>query len=123
MFSKIFCSVIRSGLVKEGSKRLLSVYSRQAHRSAPVQSTGANLFRFAALATSVASVAMLTDNGTACEEDKFAKTLFFPPIVAYEKGMLKVSDIHTIAYSCYGNPNGKPVLLVHGGPGGGTDPG
>ena len=29
--------------------------------------------------------------------------------------------MHTIAYSQFGNPNGKPVLFVHGGPGGGTD--
>eukprot|EP00596_Hydrurales_sp_CCMP1899_P010618 CAMPEP_0119036206 /NCGR_PEP_ID=MMETSP1177-20130426/3739_1 /TAXON_ID=2985 /ORGANISM="Ochromonas sp, Strain CCMP1899" /LENGTH=317 /DNA_ID=CAMNT_0006995663 /DNA_START=309 /DNA_END=1262 /DNA_ORIENTATION=+ len=46
----------------------------------------------------------------------------YPPIQPYDKGMLKVSGIHTIAYSLYGNPTGKPVLFVHGGPGGGTDP-
>lgn len=54
--------------------------------------------------------------------DPFANTKLFPPIKAYETGMLRVSDIHCIAYSLYGNPNGKPVLFVHGGPGGGTDP-
>jgi proline iminopeptidase len=37
-------------------------------------------------------------------------------------GMLQVSDLHSIHYSMYGNPDGKPVLFVHGGPGGGTDP-
>jgi proline iminopeptidase len=36
--------------------------------------------------------------------------------------MLQVSDIHSIAFSEYGNPNGKPAIFVHGGPGGGTDP-
>lgn len=46
----------------------------------------------------------------------------FPQTLPYSRGVLKVSDIHTIAYSCYGNPKGKPVLFVHGGPGGGTDP-
>jgi proline iminopeptidase len=35
---------------------------------------------------------------------------------------MKVSDLHTIAYWTYGNPNGKPVLFVHGGPGAGTTP-
>jgi proline iminopeptidase len=35
---------------------------------------------------------------------------------------MKVSDIHTVYYSGYGNPKGKPVLVVHGGPGGGTSP-
>jgi proline iminopeptidase len=35
---------------------------------------------------------------------------------------LKVSDLHTIYYEVYGNPNGKPVIYVHGGPGGGLSP-
>jgi len=35
---------------------------------------------------------------------------------------LKVSDIHTISFKTYGNKNGKPILYVHGGPGGGTRP-
>lgn len=55
-------------------------------------------------------------------EDRFESTALFPPISAYEKGMLQVSEIHSIAYSIYGNPKGKPVIFVHGGPGGGTDP-
>ena len=40
-----------------------------------------------------------------------------------ESGMLKVSDLHTISYKVYGNPKGKPVLCVHGGPGAGTGTG
>ena len=40
-----------------------------------------------------------------------------------ESGMLKVSDVHTISYKVYGNPKGKPVLCVHGGPGAGTGTG
>jgi hypothetical protein len=47
---------------------------------------------------------------------------FYPEAEPYNKGLLKVSDIHTIAYSEYGNPKGKPVLFIHGGPGGGTVP-
>ena len=34
----------------------------------------------------------------------------------------KVSSLHTLYVSTYGNPTGKPVLYVHGGPGGGTSP-
>jgi proline iminopeptidase len=30
-----------------------------------------------------------------------------------------VSDIHELYYELCGNPNGKPVVVVHGGPGGG----
>jgi proline iminopeptidase len=54
-------------------------------------------------------------------EDKFKTTKLYPPIQAYNDGMLRVSDIHSIHYHEFGNPNGKPVLFVHGGPGGGTD--
>jgi proline iminopeptidase len=36
--------------------------------------------------------------------------------------MLKVSDLHTLYYEQSGNPNGKPVVFLHGGPGGGTNP-
>lgn len=38
----------------------------------------------------------------------------------FHEGYLKVSDLHQIYYSEFGNPNGIPVLCVHGGPGGGS---
>lgn len=31
---------------------------------------------------------------------------------------IKVDEIHTVAYREYGNPQGIPVLMLHGGPGG-----
>jgi proline iminopeptidase len=34
--------------------------------------------------------------------------------------MLAVSDVHSIYYEESGNPQGKPVVVVHGGPGGGS---
>jgi len=37
-------------------------------------------------------------------------------------GWLRVSALHEIYYEESGNPDGKPVLFVHGGPGGGADP-
>ena len=46
------------------------------------------------------------------------KTLY-PEITPYRKGLLQVSDIHQIYWEESGNPNGKPVIFVHGGPGGG----
>jgi proline iminopeptidase len=36
------------------------------------------------------------------------------------RGMLAVNALNTIAWFEYGIPAGKPVLFVHGGPGGGT---
>lgn len=47
---------------------------------------------------------------------------FYPPIEPFDQGMLSVSPVHTVYYEQSGNPNGKPAVFVHGGPGGGTDP-
>ena len=46
----------------------------------------------------------------------------YPPIEPYNQGKLKVSDLHTIHYEESGNPDGKPVIFLHGGPGGGITP-
>ena len=46
----------------------------------------------------------------------------YPPIEPYERGKLKVSELHTIYYEESGNPQGKPVIFLHGGPGGGIVP-
>lgn len=46
---------------------------------------------------------------------------FFPPIKPRKSGHLKVGDGHEIYYEECGNPNGVPVLYLHGGPGGGCD--
>ncbi|PSF36814.1 prolyl aminopeptidase [Aphanothece hegewaldii CCALA 016] len=45
----------------------------------------------------------------------------YPPINPYYQGYLQVSDLHTIYYEEAGNPTGKPVIFLHGGPGGGID--
>jgi len=50
------------------------------------------------------------------------KYKLFPEIEAYNQGEIKVSDIHNIYYEEAGNPNGKPIIFVHGGPGAGTSP-
>jgi proline iminopeptidase len=47
---------------------------------------------------------------------------FYPEIEPFASGMLPVSDVHTIYWEQSGNPKGKPVVFLHGGPGGGTDP-
>ncbi|CAL5868432.1 uncharacterized protein PFLUO_LOCUS2657 [Penicillium psychrofluorescens] len=39
---------------------------------------------------------------------------------AFDQGRLKVSDLHTLHYEQYGKPDGKPVIFLHGGPGGNT---
>jgi proline iminopeptidase len=46
----------------------------------------------------------------------------YPPIEAHRSGRLRVSDLHEIYWEESGNPRGKPVVFLHGGPGSGTDP-
>ena len=46
----------------------------------------------------------------------------FPPTEPIETGRLRVSDIHEIYYEVSGAVNGKPVIVCHGGPGGGSTP-
>jgi proline iminopeptidase len=47
---------------------------------------------------------------------------YYPSIEPYRIGMLPVSELHTLYYEEVGNPAGRPVVFVHGGPGGGVDP-
>ena len=47
---------------------------------------------------------------------------FYPEIEPFNETFLSVSDLHTVHFEQCGNPRGKPVLLVHGGPGGGINP-
>lgn len=46
----------------------------------------------------------------------------FPPLEPYRSGMLPVDTLHTLYWEECGNPDGVPVLFLHGGPGGGIAP-
>jgi proline iminopeptidase len=43
----------------------------------------------------------------------------YPELEPYQSGKLRVSHSHEIYYEQCGNPQGQPVVFVHGGPGGG----
>jgi proline iminopeptidase len=45
----------------------------------------------------------------------------YPAIEPYNHGMLRVSAEHELYFEECGNPKGKPVVFVHGGPGAGCD--
>ena len=49
-------------------------------------------------------------------------TPLFPALSPNRHGMLAVDDIHTIYWEECGNPDGIPVLFLHGGPGAGLSP-
>jgi proline iminopeptidase len=46
----------------------------------------------------------------------------YPALEARRSGFLRVSELHELYWEESGNPDGKPVVFLHGGPGGGTDP-
>ncbi|MBC7170919.1 MAG: alpha/beta fold hydrolase, partial [Polyangiaceae bacterium] len=46
----------------------------------------------------------------------------YPPIEPFDRGRLAVGDGHELAYEQAGSRDGKPVVFLHGGPGGGTHP-
>lgn len=46
----------------------------------------------------------------------------FPALSPNRHGMLAVDDLHTIYWEECGNPDGIPVLFLHGGPGAGLSP-
>ncbi len=45
----------------------------------------------------------------------------YPDVEPFNTGRLKVSPVHDLYYEESGNPKGKPVVFLHGGPGGGTE--
>jgi proline iminopeptidase len=45
----------------------------------------------------------------------------YPTLAPYRTGRLRVSPLHEIYFEECGAPDGKPVLMVHGGPGGGAN--
>jgi len=50
------------------------------------------------------------------------ESILYPPLEPFETGRLQVSELHNLYWERSGNPNGIPVVVVHGGPGGGVWP-
>lgn len=46
----------------------------------------------------------------------------YPPVEPHAEGLLDVGDGHRIHWEVSGNPGGKPVVFLHGGPGSGSTP-
>ena len=59
----------------------------------------------------------MTDTSTAVDYRPL-----YPHIEPYDTGQLAVDSRHTLYYEQCGNPDGKPVVFLHGGPGGGAGP-
>src|SRR5690348_6814252 len=51
-----------------------------------------------------------------------ARRVLYPEIEPFDSGTLAVSELHTLYYEQCGNPHGRPVVFLHGGPGAGCNP-
>lgn len=52
-----------------------------------------------------------------------SETLVFPAIEPFESGLIPTGSAHNFYYEVCGNPSGEPILVLHGGPGSGCNPG
>ncbi len=50
-----------------------------------------------------------------------SRRTLYPALEPFDSGYLPVSGLHEIYYEQCGNPQGKPAVFLHGGPGGGGD--
>jgi proline iminopeptidase len=64
----------------------------------------------------------MPNNAQAVSIVKDPVSWLYPPIEPYDTGRLQVSPVHEIYFEQSGSPVGKPVIFLHGGPGGGSDP-
>lgn len=51
------------------------------------------------------------------------RSAYYPEIEPYDRGILDVGDGNRVYWEVCGNPDGKPALVLHGGPGSGCSPG
>ena len=51
-----------------------------------------------------------------------SRRTLYPAFEPYETGHLAVGEGHHLYWELSGNPDGKPVVFLHGGPGGGSSP-
>lgn len=55
-------------------------------------------------------------------DQKRAVQYLYPPVDPFDQRMMDVGNGHKIYFEQCGNPNGVPVVVLHGGPGGGCSP-
>lgn len=84
--------------------------------SSPFLRTGSKIGLASIPLTAAAYLAFSTQTEVAASAPS---SILYPAIQPYNTGFLQVDDTHNIYYEECGNPNGKPVVFLHGGPGGG----
>lgn len=111
----------------------VNVNQQQPQHKAPSLATIA--VSLAAVGTFAAAFSTTTAHSegakTTVLEDKYplpdylrtAEDFLYPAIQPFNAGKLQVSKTHSLYYEECGNPYGKPVIMVHGGPGAGCSDG
>lgn len=56
------------------------------------------------------------------QKAKYKRHTLFPAVTPYASGFLSVDEPHSLYWEICGNPDGVPVIVLHGGPGAGTTP-
>jgi proline iminopeptidase len=72
--------------------------------------------------TRTLTVALLVTGNRMPRSETPLRSDLFPEISPYASGMLAVDGRHTIYWEQSGNPDGVPVVFLHGGPGAGSAP-
>jgi proline iminopeptidase len=72
----------------------------------------------APVAVSAAAPMRAPADGTAAADE----ITLWPEIEPFKAAYLRVSDLHEIYYELCGNPRGRPVFVLHGGPGASSIP-
>src|SRR5437764_1204056 len=57
-----------------------------------------------------------------CGGSSEVQLVMYPAIEPFDQGMLDVGDGNRIYWEVCGNPQGKPAVVLHGGPGSGCTP-
>ena len=63
------------------------------------------------------------EDGLHCASDGLGMAIVYPSVEPYQTGMLDVGEGNEIYWETCGNPDGKPALVLHGGPGSGCTTG
>lgn len=72
--------------------------------------------------TTIIAIMLLAAAATHAGAGDDGPTPLWPEIEPFETGYLEVSDLHRVYYELVGNPDGTPVIVLHGGPGGRCSP-
>ncbi|KAI9921328.1 hypothetical protein PsorP6_000869 [Peronosclerospora sorghi] len=97
----------------------VNVYTKKEHQQARQKALA---FTAVALTSLAMNYSTSSEEVTTITEPQYlssAEEFLYPKIQPFNTGSIQVSPVHKLYYEECGNPYGKPVIMVHGGPGAG----